>query len=476
MKRNLLKATVGILALGLLVSALGPAFGALPGPPNRQRPSQGMTQAGPNQTPPGQTVSAGNSTSPGTAGPTVDTAFYGSYTVVDTGQVICYDDSDALNAYPDESEAFYGQDAQYKGVQSSYTLDSDGLTVYDNVTGLTWTQSPDLNGDGFIDVYDKLTFAEAQAYPAVLNAMNFGGYSDWRLPTMKELYSLMNFRGTDPNVSSTDTSRLTPFIDTDYFDFGYGDLDAGERIIDSQFWSSNIYTGTVFGGLQATFGLNLADGRIKGYPSGNQGPGSKLNYVYFVRGNTEYGVNKFVDNGDGTIADDATGLMWMQDDSGYFKAGDYQDGTLDWEQALSWCELLDYAGYDDWRLPNAKELHSIVDYDSSPDATGYAAIDPNFNCTPIVNENGDLDYGYYWTGTTLARFDGRGEAGVYISFGRAMGYMFDSWMDVHGAGAQRADRKDGDFSGLTYVPDGYYFGNAPQGDAARIYNCVRCVR
>jgi hypothetical protein len=43
---------------------------------------------------------------------------------------------------------------------------------------------------------------------------------------------------------------------------------------------------------------------------------AKTNYVYFVRGNTDYGRNDFTENGDGTLSDAATGLMWSQDDSG----------------------------------------------------------------------------------------------------------------------------------------------------------------
>ena len=400
-----------------------------------------------------------------------------SYPVVDTGQELCYDDSGEITC-PTAGEAFYGQDAQFDGNQPSYTLSADGLTVHDNVTGLTWTQSPDLDGDGDIDVDDKLTFAEAQAYPATLNAANFGGYSDWRLPTIKELYSLMDFRGTDPMPTSTDTSQLTPFIDTDYFDFGYGDTAAGERIIDAQFWSSNTYVGTVFGNQTATFGVNFADGRIKGYPSGATGPITKLNYVYFVRGNTDYGVNDFADNGDGTITDNATGLMWSQDDSGDGVDTGPRSG-MNWEDALAWVEQKNaenYLGYSDWRLPNAKEMQSILDYSRAPDATDSAAIDPVFNITQITNEGGEADYPWFWTGTTHVRFDGSGSAGVYICFGRAMGYMNGSWMDVHGAGAQRSDRKSGDFTGLTYEPDGYYLAQSPQGDATRIYNYVRLVR
>ncbi|MEW8383985.1 MAG: hypothetical protein AB2704_19200, partial [Candidatus Thiodiazotropha taylori] len=86
------------------------------------------------------------------------------------------------------------------------------------------------------------------------------------------------------------------------------------------------------------------------------------------------------------------------------------------------------------------------------------------------------DYPWFWSGTTHIRQDGSGSSAVYLCFGRAMGHMNNSWLDVHGAGAQRSDQKDGDFSAYTYVTDGYYFGISPQGDATRMYNYVRLVR
>ncbi|MCB8920291.1 MAG: DUF1566 domain-containing protein [Ardenticatenaceae bacterium] len=389
-----------------------------------------------------------------------DSSETNAYPIVDTGQTTCYNDQSTI-ACPQAGEAFYGQDAQYAGNQPDYTLSADGLTITDNVTGLTWAQSPDWNGDGDINVDDKMTFAEAQAYPDTLNAMNYGGYNDWRLPTMKELYSLMDFRGVDP--SGPNANELIPFIDTNYFDFAYGDEAAGERLIDAQFWSSNTYLGTVFGNQTCVFGLNLADGRIKCYPSASSGPVTKLNYVYFVRGNTAYGINELSDNGDGTITDNATGLMWLQDDSG---AG------MNWEEALAWVEQINeqnYLGYSDWRLPNAKEMQSILDYGRSPDVTNSAAIDPVFNITQITNEAGQVDYPWFWTSTTHAQPDGMGASAVYLAFGRATGYMNNTWMDVHGAGAQRSDPKSGD-------PADYPTGHGPQGDAIRINNYVRLVR
>ena len=383
------------------------------------------------------------------------------HVMVDTGQDDCYD-ANGVIAAPSPGDAYAGQDAQYAGNQPSYALSGDGLTVYDNNTGLTWVRSPDTDGDGDIEADDKLSWTEAQAYPDTLNAVAYGGYTDWRLPHIKEQYSLMDFRGTDPSgYEDTDTSGLIPYIDTNYFDFAYGDTDAGERVIDSQYASSTLYvTNTYNDGGSTLFGVNFADGRIKGYGL-VLGPSDKTFFVMCCRGNTNYAVNAFADNGDGTVTDHATGLMWQRADSG---AG------MNWEEALAYAEGLELGGYRDWRLPNAKELQGILDYTRSPDTTASAAIDPVFGCTTITNEGGALDYPFYWTGTTHVNWTtDPGRAGVYICFGRALGYQDGTWVDVHGAGAQRSDPKYDDGTD-------YSTGNGPQGDCVRIDNYVRCVR
>jgi len=376
-----------------------------------------------------------------------------TYPIVDTGQAYCYDDGVGIPC-PNEGESFYGQDAQYSGNAPSYTDNGDG-TITDNVTGLMWQKDPG----------EKMTYEQAVAGA---EGFDLAGYDDWRLPTIKELYSLIQFSGTDASRCAEEEScTAIPFIDSDYFEFAYGDTATGERMIDSQWATSTIYTGRIMNGGQAMFGVNFADGRIKGYGTGtDRGGRGKTFFVIYVRGNSNYGINDFVDNGDGTVTDNATGLTWMQADSG--ASADSAQGALDWEGALNYCSSLDYAGISEWRLPNAKELHSIIDYTRSPDATNSAAIDPIFDISTITNEAGQLDYPAFWTSTTHVSSNGFSGSGVYINFGRSMGYMNGAWRDVHGAGAQRADQKSGD-------PSKYSSGLVPQGDAVRIYNYARCV-
>lgn len=389
--------------------------------------------------------------------PITDSTVLLTYPIVDTGQGKCYDNNAETACLQD---GFSGQDAQYTGNAPSYTLSADGATVNDIVTRLTWQRSPDTNGDGALNKSDKLTLSEAQALPAQLNASNFGGYNDWRLPTIKELFSLIDFRGTDPSGASG-SAALIPFMDTNYFQFAYGDSNSGERTIDSQYASSTVYVNGLTG--EMLFGVNFADGRIKGYDLNMPGGSEKTFFVICVRGNTQYGINTFVDNGDQTITDTSTNLMWSKTDSGT---------PMNWQAALAWVQAqnsANYLGHNDWRLPNVKELESIVDYVRSPDTTNSAAIAPIFNSTQIINEAGQTDFPFYWSGTTHAGSNGGGETADYISFGRALGYMNNAWTDVHGAGAQRSDPKSGDASQFPQ-------GRGPQGDAIRINNYVRLVR
>lgn len=74
---------------------------------------------------------------------------------------------------------------------------------------------------------------------------------------------------------------------------------------------------------------------------------------------------RFIDNGDGTVTDRCTGLMWQKNTADFNGNGRVDQNTTDtptWTAALLYCDGLRFAGHEDWRLPNVRELQSIVDY------------------------------------------------------------------------------------------------------------------
>ncbi len=341
------------------------------------------------------------------------------YVVVDTGQAKCYDDRRQIKC-PSEGEAFYGQDAQYQRNKPSYKV-KRGM-VKDRNTGLMWQRK---HNSQRLSYYDAKRSCEN---------LDLGGYSDWRLPSVKETYSIADFRGAAG-------SRF--YIDSKYFDMKYPtDLDLGREPTHrvemmGQTWTSTIYVGDLWGrGQEAAFFFNFFDGRIKSAQTSN-----RFELFYRCVRGKEYGINKFKDQRNGTVKDKATGLTWQKTDDGKKR---------DWQGALSYCERLKLGGYNDWRLPNVKELQSIVDYrkdDPAIDTSIFRQRDRN---------------AWFWSSTTLGD---RVSQATYVCFGKCVS---TEGVDTHGAGAQRSDPKSGD-------PDDF----PPMGgqrDEVRINNCARCVR
>ena len=113
---------------------------------------------------------------------------------------------------------------------------------------------------------------------------------------------------------------------------------------------------------------------------------------------------RFSDRGDGTVRDNLTGLIWLQDANRF--------GMLTWSEALEACNALQPDGVDlkdgsvagDWRLPNIRELQSLIHYGVHDPAlpntsgTGKWAEDDPF--TGVLCAVTNCDNGYYWSSTT----------------------------------------------------------------------------
>jgi hypothetical protein len=308
--------------------------------------------------------------------------------VSDTGQTKCYTydwESDTWSEGPcaQPGEPLYGQDGNYLINPPSYTkLDADGndlpdsaaswTMVRDNVTGLIWEVKQSKDGTkNYADPHDAdNTYTwydsnpktnggnsgtpgestDTEDFIAALNQANFGGHSDWRLPTGKELGYIVD-HGKEP-----------PAIDIRYFPYTVASSSS------FYYWSSTPHA--IIGSTDACL-VSFYYGDDFWYAK------SSYNYVRAVRGGQSGSFDHLVVNGDGTITDTALGLMWQQ----------ATESGKNWTDAVSYCEDLSLAGYTDWRLPNIRELQSIVNF-----VYQQPAIDLTKFPDTVAN--------YYWSSTS----------------------------------------------------------------------------
>jgi hypothetical protein len=98
---------------------------------------------------------------------------------------------------------------------------------------------------------------------------------------------------------------------------------------------------------------------------------------YYKKGYPLTGAH-FTDNGNNTITDNATGLMWIKNPvllgAGWVVSPTAP--TKDFDTAIDDCIALNYAGYSDWRLPNVNEMNSIMNFGGSWPVI-YTAFWPN---------------------------------------------------------------------------------------------------
>ncbi|MEA3486997.1 MAG: DUF1566 domain-containing protein [Thermodesulfobacteriota bacterium] len=290
--------------------------------------------------------------------------------VPDTGQTQSYTDT-------------FGEDSDYTINPPSYTkLDAQGndlpddaaewVMVRDNVTGLIWEVKTD---DGSIhDKDNKYTWTDMGCFIDVLNSEKFGGYSDWRMPNREELRSIV------------DCGRYKPAIDAGYF----------PNTVSSNYWSSSIYANSTYRAWSILFNYG---GDVS---NGNR---SYSYYVRAVRGGQSGSFGNLVINGDGTVTDISTGLMWQQ----------VTAGNMTWEAAIVYCEELLLGGHSDWRMPTFKELASIADLGKyNP------AIDAGYFPNTVSSD--------FWSSTTRASYTGRA---WLVNFGYGSSYYYDKYSSYY---------------------------------------------
>lgn len=208
-----------------------------------------------------------------------------------------------------------GEDADYKINPPFFIINPDG-TATDTVTGLMWQRV-----DG-----PEMTVEKARIY---CDTLTLGGYTDWRLPLLRESYSILNHQKTNQALDAT----IFPKSAAEYWWSAERQINDSNRI-----WVTNAGGGA---------GNHLKTETISA-------GGTRHIHVRAVRYTQQPQVlsSRFQDNGDGTATDMLTGLTWL-------KA--LQADTLSWEQALWLADSSTAAGKSDWRLPNIKELQSVSD-------------------------------------------------------------------------------------------------------------------
>jgi hypothetical protein len=266
--------------------------------------------------------------------------------------------------------------------------------MMDNLTGLMWTKDANLPGIG----YAWQTWQQALDY---CNNLTFAGYSDWRLPNINELNSLINFNERH-NSAWLDAQGFTNVQGSFYWS---SSTDVGGGWTSCAFivgiWDGEVpvtsksdqyaFVWPVRGGQCGSSDDSAIclpkTGQTKCYnSSGSEISCSGTGQDGDIQAGVAWPSPRFADQGN-TVTDNLTGLMWTRN-------ANLPGGTKTWPQALDYVAGMNAGtypnfGYTDWRLPNKIELNSLIDFSQSRPAlpTGH----------PFISVAS-----YYWSSTSHA--------------------------------------------------------------------------
>nr|WP_244247509.1 DUF1566 domain-containing protein [Leptospira yasudae] len=292
--------------------------------------------------------------------------------ISDTGQNLCY-----TNAGTTTPCTGTGQDGEFSNIPNirsftgptQHSVYTTNYTTLDNLRGLVWKSCPEgqlgatcAGAATSIDLNTALL-----APPGTCNGLNvqnagngYAGRTNWRIPTVRELLSIINYANSPVFMETTE----------------FPNADQSNLYLSITDYGPNTMMAWVVDFLHPGFSIQPYMKNAAGLlrcVSGNATPAPS-----------------FQDNGNGTITDRNTNLLWSKCPMG--KSGaTCAVGVLfvgNRNSAFTNCGALVLAGRSDWRLPNINELLTIVDYAGAGNPSILTAVFPNFPMN------------VFWTSTT----------------------------------------------------------------------------
>jgi hypothetical protein len=261
--------------------------------------------------------------------------------------------------------------------------------VLDQLTGLMWARDAGTPTVASCTGGGK-EWPKAMEYINCLNRNSYLGHSDWRLPNINEIESLFNADAPIP----ADWLKAQGFIRVNPNSYWTSTASHGSS---EDVWVAFLLNGIV--SITHKWNYYYSVWPVRSWAtSGRPAPLWKTGQTHTTVGGDDGDLKiglpwpdpRFTDQGNGTLADRLTGLIWTKEanapETGSCRLSNTWQGAIDYMACLNSHQ---YLGYTDWRLPNRKELLSLVNH--CPDS----ALPPDLPFSKAISKR-------YWSSTTFA--------------------------------------------------------------------------